>query len=229
MRVNESNILSDIGASLALGFVTLMSGCASLQSDKQEPLPPGAIALFDGKSLSGWHRLGGDAEFRIENGCIVGATRPNQANSFLCTVAEYDNFILELDFKVDPQLNSGIQIRSESRVEYQNGRVHGYQIEIDPSDRAWTGGIYDESRRGWLVNLKNNPAAQAVFHQNKWNHFRIEANGDLIRTELNGVPAAELHDSMTLKGFIGLQVHAVGARRETLEVRWKNITLRSIQ
>lgn len=87
-------------------------------------------------------------------------------------------------------MNSGIQIRSNSLPQYQNGRVHGYQVEIDPSDRAWSGGIYDEGRRGWLYSLENDSEAQKAFRQNEWNHYRIEAIGDTIKTWVNETPTA---------------------------------------
>ena len=107
--------------------------------------------LFDGKTLDGWIQRGGHARYSVEDGCIVGRTVPKTPNSFLCTGRDYDDFVLEYEFKVDPRLNSGVQIRSESRLDYMNGRVHGYQVEIDPDmDRArlWTAGIYDEARAG---------------------------------------------------------------------------------
>ncbi len=95
------------------------------------------INLFDGKSLNGWVQRGGEAKYRIENGEIVGSTVPNTPNSFLCTEKHYANFILEIEYRVDSRMNSGIQIRSHSLKSYKNRRVHGYQVEIDPSDRAW--------------------------------------------------------------------------------------------
>ena len=109
------------------------------------------------------------------------------------------------------------------------GRVHGYQVEIDPSDRAWTAGIYDEGRRGWLNDLANNEPARKAFKQGDWNKLRVECRGDSIKTWLNGVPAADLHDDMTPKGFIALQVHGVGARTEPLEVRWRNIRIAEVE
>jgi len=81
---------------------------------------------------------------------IVGTTVLNTPNSFLCTKKNYSDFIFEVDLKVEENMNSGIQFRSESSADYNNGRVHGYQCEVDPSDRAWSAGIYDEARRGWL-------------------------------------------------------------------------------
>ncbi|MHC4217080.1 MAG: family 16 glycoside hydrolase [Planctomycetota bacterium] len=189
----------------------------------------GFAPLFDGRTLEGWRQLGGGAEYRVESGEIVGSTRPNQPNSFLCTERLFDDFVLELEFRVHPELNSGIQIRSNSTPQYRNGQVHGYQVEIDPSDRAWTAGIYDEGRRGWLAPLDEDAAAGSVFQQGGWNRLRVVAHGDTIRTWLNGVPVAHLVDSMTPAGFIGLQVHGVGDREDPLEVRWRDIRIKGIK
>ena len=180
-------------------------------------------SLFDGKTLQGWVQRGGKAVYKVEDGCIVGVSVPGEPNSFLCTEAAYANFILELEFKVDEGMNSGVQIRSNSYPAYQDGRVHGYQVEIDPSDRAWTGGVYDEGRRGWLYDLRMNEAARRAFRHGEWNRFHIEAVGDRIRTWLNGVPAANLVDGVTREGFIALQVHRCS--EEGLTVRWRNIRI----
>ena len=223
---DDARPFSLAGRSLLSTVVTLslmLAGCTTSTCDLRANAP---VFLFDGRSLSGWVQRGGLAEYTVDDGVIVGRTRPNQPNSFLCTVDDFTDFELQLDFKVDPKLNSGVQIRSQSLPEYQNGRVHGYQVEIDPSDRAWTGGIYDEGRRGWLFDLKSNPAARGAFKPGDWNHLRIVAVGPRIRTELNGVPAADLTDSLTPRGFIALQVHDVGPRPDPLEVRWRNISLR---
>jgi len=201
----------------------LLSTCASAAEDD------GFVPLFDGKTLDGWKQLGGKAKYEVQDGMIVGSSVPNTANSFLCTEKHYSDFILELEFKVDAGLNSGVQIRSNSLEDYKSGRVHGYQVEIDPSSRAWSGGIYDEGRRGWLNDLKENEPARKAFKQgDQWNQFRVEAVGDSIKTWLNGVPAADLKDSMTPSGFIALQVHGVGGRTEPLRVRWRNIRLKEL-
>jgi hypothetical protein len=195
------------------------------------------VPLFDGKTLDGWTQRGGKAKYEVKDEEIVGSSVPNTGNSFLCTNKEYADFVLELEFKVDPKLNSGVQVRSqyldkEREVEYMGkkvkegaNRVFGYQCEIDPSDRAWSGGIYDEGRRGWLNDLKNNEAARKAFKQNEWNRFRIECVGDSIKTWINDVPAADLKDSLTPKGFVALQVHGVGAKEEPMEVRWRKIRI----
>jgi len=200
----------------------------------------GWISLFNGQNLDGWVQHGGKATYRVEGGQIVGEPLPNTPNSFLCTTRAYTNFILELEFKPMTGLNSGIQVRSEvfdqaktievagKPIKVPADRVHGYQIEIDPSERAWTGGIYDEGRRGWLKDLKDNEPARRAFRANAWNRFRIECQGDTIKTWLNGVLAAEIKDGLTPSGLIGLQVHGIGKEPKPLEVRWRNLRLREI-
>ena len=124
-------------------------------------------SLFNGKDLSGWKQLGGTAKYQVKNGEIQGITVANSPNSFLVTEKEYGDFIFETDVKLDNTSNSGIQFRSESKADYQNGKVYGYQMEIDPSSRAWSGGIYDESRKGWLypmeLNEKNKFSFKLIF------------------------------------------------------------------
>jgi len=207
---------------LKLGTLALLLcwGCAEAPKDDAP-----WIQLTDGTD-DRWTQKGGTANYRIKDNMIVGSTVHNTPNSFLTTDEMYDDFILELYYKVDSTMNSGIQIRSNSFPYYQNGRVHGYQIEIDPSDRAWSAGIYDEGRRGWLVTLEDNPAAQKAFKQNDWNHYRIEAMGDTIQTWINGVPAAHLVDDKTASGFIALQVHSIGDdQKEGTEIAWKNVKI----
>ena len=182
--------------------------------------------LFNGENLDGWKKLNGTAEYKVEDGAIVGISQLNTPNTFLATNKNYDDFILEFEFKVDDGLNSGVQFRSLSLPEFQEGRVHGYQFEIDPSERAWTGGVYDEARRGWLYPLNYNPEGQQAFKNGEWNKARIEAIGNSIRTWVNDVPCADLLDSTTASGFIALQVHSIGnAEQEGKSVAWRNIRI----
>ncbi len=195
--------------------------------------------LFNGKDLKGWVQYNGKAKYTVENGEIVGRTVANEPNSFLSTEKLYGDFILELDLKVDVNMNSGIQFRSELNDENDKcyvtdkvtpKRVHGYQMEIDPSSRAWSGGVYDESRRGWLYPLEYNVEAKKAFKNNAWNHYKIEAIGNSIRTWINGIPCAHVIDDMTPKGFISLQVHQIHDPKEIgQEVRWKNIKIQTTQ
>jgi hypothetical protein len=184
--------------------------------------------LFNGKDLSGWKQLNGKAKFSVENGEIVGTTVFGEPNSFLATKKDYGDFILELEYKVDSTMNSGVQFRSESIPDYQNGRVHGYQFEIDPSKRGWTGGIYDEARRDWLYTMDLNPAAKTAFKQGQWNKVKIECIANNLRTWVNGVPCAYVIDNMTPKGFIALQVHQINKKEdEGRKIRWRNIRIQT--
>ena len=213
---------------LALIFVSLV---AWLPAQDRAPKPQPFVDLFDGVTLAGFEQKGGKAVYRVEDGCIVGTTVPRTPNSFLCTKRHYGDFVLEYEFKIDGTLNSGVQIRSHSIASDRKGRVHGYQVEIDPDvkrNRMWTAGIYDEARRGWIHNLKNNEPARKAFKPEAWNKIRVAAVGDSIKTWINGVPAADLVDSMTASGFIGLQVHGVGNRKDKLEVRWRNLKIQDL-
>jgi Domain of Unknown Function (DUF1080) len=185
-------------------------------------------SLFNGKDLKGWNQKNGAAKYTVENGEIVGTTVANTTNSFLCTNEEYSDFIFEVDLKVEDAMNSGIQFRSLSKPDYQNGRVHGYQMEVDPTARAWSGGIYDEARRDWLYIPNINVEGKKAFKKGEWNKYRIEAIGHTMRTWINGIPVAHLIDDMTAKGFIALQVHAIyGDMKEGMKIRWKNIRIQT--
>lgn len=180
---------------------------------------------FNGKNLNGWNQLGGQAKYTVEGGAIVGTTVSKTPNSFLRTNLEYGDFILELELLVD-DMNSGVQFRSLSKPDYRDGRVHGYQMEIDPSPRAWSGGIYDEARRDWLYIPEMNEKAKTAFKIGKWNKYRIEAIGSTIRTWINGVPISHLIDDMTDKGFIALQVHSIpDANKPGKQIKWRNIRI----
>ncbi|MDH4089964.1 MAG: DUF1080 domain-containing protein [Cyclobacteriaceae bacterium] len=186
------------------------------------------VSLYNGKDLSGWKQLNGKALYAVRNGEIVGTTVFKEPNSFLATEAMYGDFILELEFKLDADMNSGIQFRSESKADYQNGRVHGYQMEIDPSSRAWTGGIYDEARRNWLYTLEYNSAGKKAYKKGDWNKCRIECIGPVMRTWVNGIPTANLVDEVTQNGFIALQVHAITKEENAGQtIRWRNIRIQT--
>lgn len=203
---------------ILLAILLLFTAAISAQ-EKWEP-------LFNGKNLKGWKKLNGKAEYKVVDGTIVGISKMNTPNTFLATEKNYGDFILEFDFKVDDGLNSGVQFRSLSLKDYQNGRVHGYQFEIDPAERAWTGGIYDEARRNWLYPMTVNPSARTAFKNGQWNKARIEAIGSSIRTWVNGIACANIWDDMTLEGFIALQVHAIGDKgQEGKTVSWKDIRI----
>jgi len=182
--------------------------------------------LFNGRDFTGFVQLGGEAKYLVEDGVMVGVSTPGTPNSFMCTTEEYSDFILEFEVKVDTLLNSGVQIRSHSSENNGKVLVYGYQIEIDPTDRGWSGGIYDEARRGWLYPVTpNNQAAVKSFDRYGWNSYHVEAIGNRMRTWINEIPVADLVDDTDASGFIGFQVHAVRDELAGTRVMWKNIRI----
>jgi hypothetical protein len=198
---------------------------------------------FDGKTLDGWEVLGGEGKFYVEDQSIVGETEVGVKGCYLCTKESYDNFVLELEFKIDEGLNSGVQIRADVYEEdtttlymsgtlklaprtYKAGQVYGYQIEIDTSERAWSGGLYESGRRGWLQSLQYNEPARKAFKQGEWNKFRIRAAQDSIKTWLNGVPATDTRDAWCASGRIGFQLH--GSRDTGKKMRFRNIRVQRL-
>ncbi len=174
---------------------------------------------------------GGRADFRTDGAELIGTTAPNTPNTFWTTRRTYADFELVYEAMVEPGLNSGVQIRSAviGGFGQRDGGLRGYQIEIDPSDRAYSGGIYDEQRRGWLHPLHANPAARRAFRPNAWNEIRVVAAGPVIRTWINGVPAAEIFDALTPEGHIAFQVHGVGAETRPMQVRFRNARIRELR
>ena len=206
----------------------------------------GWVALFDGKTLNGWSIHSGFAKYHVSDGVIVGTAVQGSPNSFLCTDKAYGDFMLEFDVKCDPALNSGVQIRSQIAKEEMffvfrgndgkprtgkipPDRVYGYQVEIARGETGSSGGIYDEARRGFfLADIRENEAARKAFKNNEWNTYRIVCQGSSIKTWVNGVPCADLKDSMDAKGIIGLQVHGVGKDFKPYQVRWRNIRIKQL-
>ncbi|TMM58418.1 DUF1080 domain-containing protein [Maribacter algarum] len=184
--------------------------------------------LFNGKDLKNFTQLNGDAKYEVRNKELIGTSKIGTPNSFMVTKNTYGDFILEFDVFVENGLNSGVQFRSLSTPDYMDGRVHGYQCEIETSSRKWAGGVYDEARNGWLYPLSRNPKGQNAFVPGQWNHYRIEAIGQSIRTWINDVQCANLVDDTTASGFVAFQVHSI--HDESLEgktVRWKNIRIKT--
>ena len=172
----------------------------------------GWTTLFDGKSFKGWKKVAGNAEYTIANGVITGTTVPNTPNTFLITEKEYGDFVLELEVMIeDTTSNSGIQFRShfDPAANKGKGKVYGYQYELDPSVRKWTGGLYDEGRRDWLYPMMLNPSGQNAYKHGVFNKVRIECIGITIKTWVNNIPAAYMVDAVDKKGFIALQVHSI--------------------
>lgn len=205
----------------------------------------GWVDLFNGKDLSGWKKVGGNGTYEVVNGEIVGTSMANELlpsdpaeiakmtiedfpkNTFLTTEKAYSDFIIELELKFG-NMNGGIQFRSHSDPDYLNGLFHGYQCEVDPSERAWSAGIYDEMGRAWLYPVTFNPPARSAIKLNDWNLYRIECIGSSMRTWLNGVPVAHLIDDKVPEGHFGLQVHFTFKEEQVGEqIFWRNIRIKT--
>ena len=201
----------------ALLFTFTLTGFAK---DKYTP-------IFDGKTLKGWTQRNGTATYRVENNAIVGKTKEGSPNSFLCTDKLYGNFDLKFEVKVDNGLNSGVQIRSQTK-DGPKGRVNGPQVEIEMSGKngAECGYIYGEAAGGWMTPAdKRKPHKH--FKDGEWNAYRVVAKDAHIQVWINGVQISDLVDKEKLKshpkGFIGLQVHGIRKGSGPFEVSWRNL------
>ena len=208
---------------MRMAAISIVAGCVLAAPATAQQAPWRDVTPKAG--LAGWTVAGGKAPYRVENGELVGRAAAKTPNSWLVSNQQYGDFIVEFEAKTDPILNSGMMIRGQRRADYRDGVVHGYQAEIDPSKRSWSGGLYDEQRRQWLYTLGRNDAARAAFRSGDWNTYRVEAIGNRIRTWVNGVPAADLVDDTDARGFIALQVHSVSdeVAAKNPEVRFRKI------
>lgn len=204
---------------------------ASIKPDDSAAMPEldgeGWVSLFDGKDLAGWTQRNGTATYRVENGVIIGKTAEGSPNSFLCTDQEYADFELAFEVNVDEGLNSGVQIRSLSKADFKNGRVHGPQVEIESSPGE-SGYIYSEgTSRGWIT--KEQPIKDA-YSNGQWNRYIVRAKGNRIQTWVNGQAIADIRDSeSSQKGFLGLQVHGIKKDTGPFQVRWRDIRIRELK
>jgi hypothetical protein len=189
----------------------------------------GWTPLFDGKTLDGWAVRGGKAEYRVEDGAIVGTTVEGSPNTFLCK-GDFQDFVLELEVQCDPRLNSGVQVRSHVYGEGtpRAGVVYGPQCEVARKGTGTAGRFYDEGRRGrWLNEIK--PEAKDAFMDDGWNRYRIVVQGDRYRSWVNGVPASDFTDAMDERGFVGLQVHGIPKGEGPYQVRWRNVRIKELK
>ncbi|SDM88560.1 3-keto-disaccharide hydrolase [Kriegella aquimaris] len=181
-------------------------------------------SLFNGKDLSGWTKHGTEYWY-VDNGELVCESGPDEKYGYLSTNKPYKNFILDLDFKLEANGNSGIFIRSQLGGP-DDTTIKGWQVEVAPPDMH-TGGIYESIKdgRGWVI--KPDPKDEKHLDASNWNHMRIEAKDDIIVTWLNGKQMVKLKDEKIGEGqgSIALQIHSGGG----IKVRWKNIKIQEIE
>lgn len=197
---------------------------------------PGFTDLFNGKDLTGWKKVNGNGEFKIEEGQIIGFGEKVKSNTFMRTEKTYKNFDFRFEMKFDDLTgNSGMMFRGLQK-DGADGRVYGYQCEHDNGKkRAWTAGLYDEARRGWLAPKSGDKKAEAAFTKQgqslmkweDWNEIRIVCDGNHIRIWLNEELRVDYMDEgkeFTPEGFFALQVHA----GESCKVRWRNLRVKEL-
>ena len=175
-----------------------------------------ADPFFTEGPFAGWTKVG-PAAFVMDGETLIGRGGES-VNSFLVSPQTYGDFELEVDLNIKPGGNSGIQIRSE--VTEDGSAVSGYQIEVDTSDRRWSGGVYGERFGGWRHNVKGRPEAQAAFRNGAWNTYRIVCEGPRIRSWVNGVAVADYLDADRIEGVIALQVHS-----GSCDIKWRNLNI----
>jgi hypothetical protein len=189
----------------------------------------GFVDLFNGHDLEGWTQRNGTATYRVEGNTIVGKTSEGSPNSFLCSDQTYGDFELLFEVKVDRELNSGVQIRSQTAGGTPDGRVNGPQVEISLDGMA--GYVYGEAAGGWMTPDADRKAHE-YFKDGEWNRYQVVAYGNTIQVWLNGHQISDLtHEERFQshpRGFIGLQVHGIGAGQGPYEVRWRNLKLRDL-
>jgi arylsulfatase A-like enzyme len=204
--------------------------------DEEPELTDGFKPLFNGKDLSGWTPRGGTNKFEAIDNCIVGTCVPGSESTYLCTDAnEYSDFIFSCDLKWEVDGNSGVQFRSDFRTEkgkknkdIEREVVFGPQLEMEgfSKDRGWSGGIYGQSCGGYFYPLwlKGHNAARKALKQD-WNRITVSAQGNVVKTWLNGVPCSHWVDDGTyVKGFFALQVH----KGKEGTVLFKNLRIKEI-
>jgi hypothetical protein len=200
-------------AMLALLLASVAPATAGAADDDS-----GFIPLFDGKTLNGWNNPYTWGKVSVDDGTIA---LESGRKFFLVTDKKYDNFILEAEIMLPKtgQPNSGIMFRCHA----EKNKVYGYQAECDPSDRAWTGGLYDEGRRGWLHPHTNEKGKVHLVQAplGKWIHYRIECEGDHIQIFIDGKQTTDYHDATDASGYVGLQHHGGGHAIQFRNIRIK--------
>jgi len=194
----------------------------------------GWVSMFDGKSLEGWTQLNGTAKYEVVDGTIKGTTNEGSPNSFLCSDKLYGDFELEFEVKCHDRLNSGVQIRSQTKGDDPKGRVNGPQVEIEASgaNGAEAGYVYGEAMGGGWRTPKERLKKHTHFKDGAWNKYKIVAKGPRIQTWINGNAIEDLNDPKCYethpKGFIGLQVHGIKKGTGPYSVQWRNIKIKEL-
>ena len=211
-----------------LTFALTLSALGVAGNGEHKEIAGAWVPLFDGKTLNGWENPYDWGKAWVENGEI---RLRSPRKFFLCTTRTFRDFEFEAEVLMPEtgHSNSGFMFRCHKK----HNRVFGYQAEVDPSKRAWSGGLYDEGRRAWLwPHYPSNSTAgqefrkrtKGAFRAGEWNRYRIVCRGDRIQIFVNDIPCTDLHDPVDREGYIGLQHH--GEKGQVY--RFRNIRIREL-
>lgn len=209
-------------------IVLMICAISSAQnSSAEEPW----INLFNGKNFDGWKIIGSNGKAWVEDGAFVCHQVSNTPeHTFISTKKKYDDFIFEAEAKIEGNLHTGFLLRSiNAKSDTAKVAIYGYQLKIDPSERRWTGGVFDDFGKSWkwFYPLKESEKARSAFQLNEWNHFRVEAIGDSIKVWVNDIPTCNLIHNKYNKGYIAIKIHGMGENPEMEKVlmRYRNIRI----
>jgi hypothetical protein len=174
--------------------------------------------------LVGWQQIGGDQDnWQVEDGVLSAQGQ----GGWLSTVRQYDDFELSLEFRVAPEGNSGVFLRTPLRGD---PAYVGMEIQIihDRADQwrhlkpnQYTGSIYDVQA----------PSERASKRANEWQTMTIRCDGPRVQVVLNGQEVVdtrttyfgyrhEAHPGLTRRrGYIGLQDHGGGVEFRNIRIK----------
>jgi hypothetical protein len=170
-----------------VAFAALSS--ALVAQEKFEP-------VFNGKDLSGWKAPEKNVWYLVQDGILQLRSSEDKKGSVLWTEKEYENFVMELEFKfISGTIDSGVHVKSDDQI----------QIGISGSlKRDMTASPYIPGK-GYPVEAEG---VKELLKMNDWNQMRIEVRGTEYAVSLNGKKVMTYKsESGKAKGPIGLQLH----------------------
>lgn len=175
---------------LLLGFsaVAFLMGCNSTKKTTND----GYTSLFDGKTLNGWRTYQNKPadSWMVKDGvlyCKGSATDKSDRRADLITDDTFENFDLQLDWKIAPQGNSGIlyMVTEQYPTSYLSGPE--YQVIDDVN--------FPKKLEDWqkvAANYAMDPAPTAhPKPAGQWNHARIVVDHGHVQHWLNGEKVVE--------------------------------------
>ena len=152
----------------------------------------------------------GDAQWTFNNNELIG--KVEEGAGFVMTQQAYKDFVLELEFKPDSTINSGVFIRCK---QYDINATDCYEINI------WDLHPNQDYRTGAIVT-KFVPLA-IVETLDKWNTYKIKGENDHIQVWVNDILTADMRDQALTEGYVGLQAMGSG------EIRFRNLKIKNLK